>query len=775
MNDDGMLEAYCGPFAAEIPPPPDASGAAPLATLSAERIRFGEFELDVRAGELRRGERRVRLQEQPLQILLMLLQHPGQVVTREEICSRLWPDDTIVEFDHSIGTAIKKLRQALGDEAENPRYVETLPRRGFRFIFPEVVAIPAATAAGPGAGVREPVATEASAAATVPAPSAGLDELEPGRAGPERSGRSAGRWRAVWIGGVAVLVCAAALLAWHRRGHPSSPIFDKSTLMQVTSSTGLDMDPSLSPDASAVAYSSNQSGSFEIYVKSLTLNGRELQLTSDGQQNYQPAWSPDGKLIAYYSQRRGGIWIVPAFGGTARLLVDFGSRPAWSPDGTKIVFQSDPSIDPSQVGYAATPPSTLWVVSSSGGAPVQITRPGVPAGGHGAPVWSPDGKRIAFSTTSSGLGEIWSVAANGGQPELMVSDRVFEPCYSPDGRFLYYSPGWTSSFAVMRVPLSAAGRVVGPPEHVEDTGQVDYKHLSFSGDGKTVAFAAFAVVNNIQSVRLSAQGGTAIGEPISVTRDTSERKTHPLFSPDGKKLAFGLLQVGEQFQLMVSSPDGQDERPVGQIYGIYLGWFPDSRHIGVFEGEGGEVELDSMDIDSGQRVKLRDAKGVSLTARLSPDGKQVAFHRIHKGVINVWTMPVSGGPARQLTFDKEAASFPIWSRDGRFIVYEIKRGGQAQIAIVPSGGGEPVQLTHDDGASWPFDVSPDGDKISFAGQREGIWNIYWISRSTKAEQQITRYTLPNLYVRYPAWSPRGDQIAYEHAQTTGNIWLMHLK
>ena len=88
---------------------------------AAETIRFGEFELDLRAGELRRGTARIRLQEQPFQILLMLLEQPGGVVTREEICERLWPNDTVVEFDHSIGTAIKKLRQALGDEAGSPR------------------------------------------------------------------------------------------------------------------------------------------------------------------------------------------------------------------------------------------------------------------------------------------------------------------------------------------------------------------------------------------------------------------------------------------------------------------------------------------------------------------------------------------------------------------------------------------------------------------------------------------------------------------------------
>jgi DNA-binding winged helix-turn-helix (wHTH) protein len=97
-------------------------------------FRFGAFELDVRAGELRKHDIKVRLQEQPFRILLMLLEHPGEVVLREEIRKRLWPNDTIVEFDHSINAAIKRLRDALGESADSPRYVETLERRGYRFL-----------------------------------------------------------------------------------------------------------------------------------------------------------------------------------------------------------------------------------------------------------------------------------------------------------------------------------------------------------------------------------------------------------------------------------------------------------------------------------------------------------------------------------------------------------------------------------------------------------------------------------------------------------------
>src|SRR5277367_5187681 len=98
------------------------------------KVRFGPFELDTQLAELRKGGVRLKLQGQPIQILEMLLARPGELVTREEIQQRLWPADTFVDFDHSLNTAVKKLRQALGDEADAPRYIETLPKRGYRFI-----------------------------------------------------------------------------------------------------------------------------------------------------------------------------------------------------------------------------------------------------------------------------------------------------------------------------------------------------------------------------------------------------------------------------------------------------------------------------------------------------------------------------------------------------------------------------------------------------------------------------------------------------------------
>jgi len=97
-------------------------------------LRFESYELDVRSRELRRGEERVRLQGQPFEILVMMLERPGDVVTRGELAERLWPDGTFVDFEHSLNAAVKRLRAALGDDADRPRFVETLPRRGYRFI-----------------------------------------------------------------------------------------------------------------------------------------------------------------------------------------------------------------------------------------------------------------------------------------------------------------------------------------------------------------------------------------------------------------------------------------------------------------------------------------------------------------------------------------------------------------------------------------------------------------------------------------------------------------
>ena len=118
---------------------------------------------------------------------------------------------------------------------------------------------------------------------------------------------------------------------------------------------------------------------------------------------------------------------------------------------------------------------------------------------------------------------------------------------------------------------------------------------------------------------------------------------------------------------------------------------------------------------------------------------------------------------------------PAVSRDGRWIAFQIKRGDNTYVAVMPATGGEMVQVNAEPGQSWLYDWSPDSDKVLFAGQRDGLWNIYWVSRSTKEQKRITNLAKLNSFVRYPTWSPLNDKVAFEYSETTGNIWIADLK
>jgi Tol biopolymer transport system component len=147
--------------------------------------------------------------------------------------------------------------------------------------------------------------------------------------------------------------------------------------------------------------------------------------------------------------------------------------------------------------------------------------------------------------------------------------------------------------------------------------------------------------------------------------------------------------------------------------------------------------------------------------QLSPDRKQIVFNSKKSGTTNLWIVSVEGGEPRAPTSDNESMGFACWSSESKFIAFEIKRGDNNYLAIIPSAGGQPVQLNSGEGQSWPFSFSPDGDKIAFAGFRNYVWNVWWFSRSTKEERQLTQYKKLNAFVRYPAWSPHGNQIIYE--------------
>ena len=710
--------------------------------------------MDPAAFRVTKAGRPVPLEPKAFEVLLVLLERPGRLVEKRELLERVWPDAVVTES--AMTRVIADLRRALGDAAREARYIETVPTKGYRFI----------------AEVRP------AGASAAPSPRETAAPAVPGR-----------RIPVAWIAaGVTALALLAVLAFRAPRSKPAAaPTPGSAKLSQLTESLGLDMFPTFSPDGAQIAFCSDREGSFEIYVRQLAPGGREIRITSDGRDNFQPAWSPDGREIAYASRTVPGIWIIPALGGEPRRLSTFGSRPAWSPDGATIAFQSGGVIELSATAPAAPPPSSLWVVPSGGGEPAPLTRPGTPLGGHGAPTFSPDGTQVVFATWSV-RGELWSVSRKDGSlhrilpaeeaaPEAGSSERrYFDPAFSPKGDVLYFAAtdrSWLNS-SLWRMRTPGPGRTWGPPERVTPEGTTSVRHLAVSRTG-TIAYAALSIVSNLWSLPLDPETAVPTGEAVLLTRGAGCRNTSPRFSPDGSTISFVSCRAGSSTDVWIMDRDGGNARPItdGSSETHFPNWFPGGDRIAYFTMRGGRKELWAVSRgDRSQRRLLSLDADVSHTY-LSPDGRFVSYTKEEpdRG-LSTWVAPLDGGPARQVTPAGVSAGYPCWSRDGRSLAVDLMAPPDVFLAVVPTAGGEPEVLVKEKGLSWPYDWSADGRRISFEGQRDGIWNVYWVARSGGPAHRLTANTTRRAFLRYPVWSPQGDRIVYEHSESTGNVWLL---
>ncbi|HZS08133.1 MAG TPA: LpqB family beta-propeller domain-containing protein [Blastocatellia bacterium] len=724
--------------------------------------QFDDVQVDVETFRVLRDGSPLQLEPKAFEVLVFLINHPGRLVEKEELMEAVWKETFVTP--NALTRAIAHLRKTLGDDARGARYIETVPTRGYRFIAEVEVRRGAANGARNG---------DVSNGRHLSAP----QTIQKGQTETRSQWRVP--FRILTVAVATIVLLTAVFFIW--KAQTQSDVSAKAVILgtaQLTTSPGLDNYPALSPDGNSLAWSSDRSGKFEIYVKPLTPGGRELQITADGDQNLQPAWSPDGKMIAYHSRNRGGIRTVPALGGVVRQLSDFGSRPAWSPDGRAVVFQSTGLADLNQAAFSAMPPSTLWLIPARGGPARQITQRGNPPGGHGSPAWSPDGKRIVFVSYDLGFSEVWSVTPDGKELKRMTDWRgatFYDPVFSPDGNYLYISTA-SGNFRLWKARISReTGTIDGEPVEVANTGAALARHLTVSPDGGRVAYSLMTMTNNIGAVRLQPGSHTAADNPTLLTQDTNYRKLVTTFSPDGKRIAYSVWRQGADSEIWLMDADGTNARQLTADPALPLGWLPSGEQLVFVSRIPSGPALSVIDLQSGKQTLLSDFKLQGKMGRLSPDARSIAYNSTANGTINLWKAAVTGGEPQQLTSDEELMGFPCWSPDGKFLAFEMTRGDDTHIAVIPSDGGPYTQLTTDRGQSWPGSWSPDGDKIAFAGLRDGVWNVWWVSRRDGTRQRVTNYTKPNTYVRYPTWSPLGRQIAYEFAETKGNIWMMELK
>ena len=304
--------------------------------------------------------------------------------------------------------------------------------------------------------------------------------------------------------------------------------------------------------------------------------------------------------------------------------------------------------------------------------------------------------------------------------ELIPVGPGWASAYAPDGSALYF---WDVS-GVWRAPLSPEdGEPAGPP--LIWLPAVPGRHLTVSADGKRLVLSRQQTRGNLWSLPISPATGEVTGPPQALTRDTNYRNNNAAFSPDGRRIVYQSGRTGDLGHLRLLEADGTSSQ-VDPGFGGSSVWLPGERILrAVADGT-----LRELDLTTRKSRRLATLEEGWEMIRPSPDGRSVAFHQTIDGNQDVWTWTVGSDSPRQLTFSESLDYVGRWS--------------------------------------------PDGDRISFASLRDGVWNLYWVSIEDGREQQLTNYEQPaeQQFVRFPVWSPVGDRIVYELAHNEADLWVV---
>jgi Tol biopolymer transport system component/DNA-binding winged helix-turn-helix (wHTH) protein len=596
------------------------------------RVRFGPYEVDFGSGELSKHGIRIKLQDQPLRILKSLLEHPGQVIPREELIRVLWPEGTFVDYDHGLNAGIAKLRQALLDSADKPHYIETIGRRGYRFI----------------------AKIEANVTSTPPS--------------------SPRRWLVWALVSAGLILVVAASLFYLRRTVTTPPLVKVAPL---TSFPGRQFTPAISPDGKQVAFSWNgeNSGNFDIYVKLLDASA-PLKLTSSPADEYFPAWSPDNRAIAFCRSVSGHVelWMVPALGGAERKVGESAECEglSWSPNGKSLAL-----VD----RELPRGPYHLALLTVETGEKRKISSPPDESFGDFSPVFSPDGRAIAFRRASSSVTEdlyvlpLTIAGETQGKPRRLTSqERVFGLDWMADGRRIVYSSDRYGRTGIWTILVSG-----GVPEQLVVGGE-NAEGISVSRNGHNrLVYVRETVDANIW--RMPGPASSDRNEVSTRLIASTKLDQEPQLSPDGNKIVFSSDRSGTA-ELWVSDGEGHNPAQLTSLGGPIPG-----------------------------------------SPRWSPDSQRVTFDCSKAGNSDIYTINVDGGPPHRVTTESSIDVRPSWSRDGRWIYFGSNRTGEWQIWRSSTQSQQVLQVTKSSGAREAFE-SFDGKFLYYAKlDLPGIWKI----------------------------------------------------
>ena len=631
-------------------------------------VRFGVFEVDLVAGELRRNGTRVKLQEQPFQVLAALLERPGEIVTRDELQERIWKEDIFVDFEDGLSTAVRKIRQALADAASNPRFVETLPKRGYRFIASVEAVHPIVGSASPPQAVT-------------PAPVMSSPRM------------------------IAALLLACALggsLVWVLGEGESTRAYRRYALAPEALGAGLDQDDSfsagVSPDGKKIVYlSDEQPPRLWLY----RFDGSDSEPLADTEDASYMFWAPDSKSVGFSAG--GAVRRVSIDGGSATTVCPLPNSSerfrggSWSHDGERIVFS------------APGGGMSLYSVSASGGQPEPLL-----AGGHDTlvmPQFLPGDSFLlaaVFNMASLEGFDTFIVDLKTSESSLLVQDARFA-VYSSSGHVIYHREDslWALPFSLDQL------EAVGPPLRIAER----LAQPTLSDDGTLVAVSHQPAADRMRLVVRDRNGNrlSTVGSPLY-------NAYNPAVSPDGQRVAVSasnrrraandiwVYEIGGPAELRLTSDPRHEDSP---------GWTPDGRRILFRAKHAGNRGADYFVADStggGETLPFFESGDREAEFDWSPDGKSLLYQVSSPGKTGSDLRFVTlGGDGRaqglqpflQTEFNE---AHPQFSPDGEYVAYVSSASGEHRVYVCPFPACSPIHQVSPGLGSSPR-WSPDGKEL----------------------------------------------------------------
>jgi DNA-binding winged helix-turn-helix (wHTH) protein/Tol biopolymer transport system component len=620
-------------------------------------ICFGAFEVDARSGELRRDGKKIKLQEQPFQVLILLLERPGEVLTREELTKRLWPDETYVDFERGLNKAITRLRDALGDSAETPRYVETLPRRGYRFIAPITSSAPM-------------VEVELKGEDASVAPS-----------------RTRGRQIALLVSLVAVLLAVGAVASWRWMARTSRA--PKVLRFRRLTNDGQAKDGPLVADGPRIYFNEVLPGPRSVVSQVSIRGGEAAPLTIQLKQPRVLDAAEDGAelLLANIEGDGYSLWIQPVSAGSPRRIgTILAHDAAFGPDGSNVIYGRG---------------NDVYSINRDGNGLRKLLTTGDVAFAF---QYSPDARSFRFTVFNIEHDDmsIMESTADGSRFR-----KLFEGCWgqwTADGRYFVFQNRHDNRLDLWTLPEKKAffWRTHNDKPTRLTAGPLDYQYPLPSKDGKTIF--ALGTSHRAELVRydqLSGQfspflaGISAEGLTFSRDRqwvaytsfpdgilwrskiDGSEKRQltfaplrvfSPRWSPDGQQIAFSADLPGTVRSVyLVSSEGGTPKRVlVSEQSQSDVNWSPDGNRLVFGTLFVSNAPIYIFDLTTQRAAAVGGSLGFH-NPQWSPDGRIIAgMTNSERGNLMLFDVAAEKWA--------EAVGFPVgyptWSHDGKYIYFQ---------------------------------------------------------------------------------------------------------